>query len=735
MHHPLVVALLSVGALPNVQLSKPVATVDANKIVCRLNGLAFSLTQSYEPSAAKEIADRCRKEDSTPPVAYPDDISADNFNGTVTFVQQRLSTPLVARTALTTGELASRRITRPTGHAACAPGSPIRCVPGPCRVFDYDYTAAHAMDYPGTGDIRFAGSVRCGPVFGVQAIRPADKALSPETVGSNTAHFFPSLTDTSGSVQLYGSRVGDVPVPRFDAINGNPQWYYTTKIAHRYASTAAASLKEKNCAQTQLPPYRLQTNKHAIWTQKEGVATLGRFDEAAAFSRFSAGSYSNFVSNPNSTQAGDFAYTIPQMIPGASADTNVTTDLLEDFGDRCDLSQCDWLPTFEGKGTGGDRSSRKMQARKMSTCFLAEYINVYMAHVNSTCLGTSGESTSCNFVNTMLQMVEKLMPRYCYNYNNASVDNTPFEITCDPKRHPSLYGQYYSASKTKSKDFNVCPGVVGDVLPNVDDTHVCNHKPVSHRLGPYFETPDPDFKSYQENINQKFAAGTLWSKGQNTQCKDSDGKLNLEDSDGKLNLQLLQYNYFKWGDWRLAQTGTTRVVMYQLAKFKLALRRGGIWAAATNEPFETDSFKEEVFNKRGLPGMDTIRADGTNPFLNGITKDSEGARTLPRFSCGNRESASNFLAGNVAESYVPPNVVKCMGPEHGQVVINVQANASRWLRFDASLPAAKCVGRPGGQIGRRDRERDVPNCHVVDCIHASPPSLALATNQARTVKT
>ena len=116
MHYLLVVAA-SVGSLPPIQLSPPVATVHANKIVCRLNGLAFSLTKNYVPSAAKAIADRCN-DDSTPPAAYPDGISADTFNGTVTFVQQRLSAPLVARTALTTEELVSRRITRPTGQAA-----------------------------------------------------------------------------------------------------------------------------------------------------------------------------------------------------------------------------------------------------------------------------------------------------------------------------------------------------------------------------------------------------------------------------------------------------------------------------------------------------------------------------------------------------------------------------------------------------------------------------------------
>lgn len=137
-------------------------------------------------------------------------------------------------------------------------GEFVECVPGPCGVWEYDYQFAglqlsqegsvqdHAV-YNASRNLSFfpmVGTVRCGPLFGVQYVNnvdartgePFDPAtatkrdefnilgeLTPATLVQGTLDYLPVELGADLDVYpVHGENV--VPVPH--GVNLNPRWYY-----------------------------------------------------------------------------------------------------------------------------------------------------------------------------------------------------------------------------------------------------------------------------------------------------------------------------------------------------------------------------------------------------------------------------------------------------------------------------------------------------------------------------
>jgi len=114
----------------------------------------------------------------------------------------------------------------------------VRCMPGPCLVWeiDYQYTTLKRLQthtpfdeaLPNSTTIPMIGTARCGPLFNTQFLAAshlgfdATESLQPSDINSETLAFLPTLL--SEPQIIYGTPTAKVPAASGE--NLNPRWYY-----------------------------------------------------------------------------------------------------------------------------------------------------------------------------------------------------------------------------------------------------------------------------------------------------------------------------------------------------------------------------------------------------------------------------------------------------------------------------------------------------------------------------
>ena len=249
----------------------------------------------------------------------PDDPNAINYlNFTVFFQRQVIEEgqmPTVAnakskiKKILSREETIRRRLSIPTGHSSCSPGGSVRCLPGPCRIWEYDYQARNNFNWAETNAssdynvqrslyqhyFRLVGQVTCGPLFGVQATRTRDNLQVPTKVDFHTIKMFPSLTLKQEDEPFLNSpEEFRVPVPKNNTLNLNPLIYYrdSNTILHKYGIVDSRNLADNDCHTRKLPP-KLKPTMKTRWTTNSSMHVLGNFDSDAAFESFTASAPTN----------------------------------------------------------------------------------------------------------------------------------------------------------------------------------------------------------------------------------------------------------------------------------------------------------------------------------------------------------------------------------------------------------------------------------------------------------
>ena len=455
-------------------------TAGAARLACEYNGLTYAVAKKLLP-AQKMLQLRLLCSGEKTPNYHNEDVDkTEDLTGllSLTIGRQTLDEGLEP---LTDDALRFRRIAIPVGHASCSASSGIACVPGPCRLYEYDYQStlggvainkhSKRMTAPLTG------KARCGPLFGLQGSDPGDPAADvPKAIDEATIHFFPSL-NSGPAPALHDAGETRVPVARDDSLNGNPRSYYKTIADFHQGVDPSLTYKPKRCSQQHKSPYVVQ-NKHTAWSVDGNTHTLGPFDALGAISNFP--DYADFVGGTPMTaeqQQNRFLNTIPQLrqdFVAAEINRSNSTDIaanrtdsewISDYDidgsqhteemhmEHCDLSQCEWLPTMEGPaGSKFDDDTQQQLHSNMQTCFFAELLKKYVDALQIYCSasGTSSDArVQCRELERMIG--EKtgynpghLVPEFCYSVKDTPItradalNESVFENHVDANQDPQV---------------------------------------------------------------------------------------------------------------------------------------------------------------------------------------------------------------------------------------------------------------------------------------------------------
>lgn len=429
---------------------------------CSGDGLTyFIFKQTIAPDKLTLLNEACDPketlEQETPPI----------LNSSLQFFRQKITNTIEdiqAMITLSVDEALQRRVTLPQNHADCEDGTNIQCMPGPCRIWEYDYQARNTLGKDLSNSkyttVDLVGKPVCGPVFGIQAASFAglSPATVPAVVDAQTTKMFPSLQST-GAPDLTDTIEYRVPIVPNSSINLNPVYYYNTPAAHSIGSTKAEDYAPLKCSEKS-SPYLVPTLATRWGTtggsQQSAVRHLGLFDLHVALSASNMTS----IAQAQGDVDNDYPYvnTIPQLKQGSLSTPNKTqTDVQSVYKDTCDLSQCSWLPYIDNDSAEDTAS--------LETCYLAEIYALYRNYTNwycddldsndpNICYGRSADARS-NASNP-----ENYLPNYCFAPIDTDINfQTPNFTTVDCQKYPFMKNETATIADCTPPNLLVKPDV------------------------------------------------------------------------------------------------------------------------------------------------------------------------------------------------------------------------------------------------------------------------------------
>lgn len=421
------------------------------KVTCNGDGLTyFEVSQTLRQDDRTVLDNECKYYNLTGD-------SASFLNFKLEFYRRRLFVDVTTvPKMLSVNEMQQRRITVPVGHTSCSDGGDIRCIPGPCRIWEYDYQAPRVDNTnvsPQDDDSEFieqVGRPVCGPLFGVQAssFGGVEPTIVPESVDSATIKMFPSLQE-GNAPNLYNAAEFRVPVPPNNSINLNPPHYYKSTLSHKYGSMDASDLNTVTC-EGKAAPY-LAPTLTTRWGFKSGDRStrhLGLFDTDAAMTELGP-SLKSLATGKGVTEL-NYVNTIPQLMESSLVPlnkSNVSANTQEQrqlkYEETCDLSQCSWLPVL----LDFKHAAKGAEAIMLENCLMAEILAMYRNITDSVCNSSAigSKPIFCSGFNASdrdkVSNPSNFLPTHCYAPANTAPNTTTGSSTpCKTFPYTNVFG-------------------------------------------------------------------------------------------------------------------------------------------------------------------------------------------------------------------------------------------------------------------------------------------------------
>ena len=565
-------------------LNTTLATVPQANVTCNGEGLTyFTFKQLLSEDEGRTLDDACAD------YSLSSSASSPILDNSLQFYRQELHdapTVISKEKMLTVEETLQRRITMPVNHASCLPGGNIRCIPGPCRIWEYDYQARNTLtglaNSSDADNVELIGKPVCGPVFGIQAASFAglQPATVPSTVDSQTLKMFPSLQST-GAPDLTDMNEHRVPIVPNSSINLNPVYYYKTPLAHKFGSENLKDLASVTCEKQKAPFLvpTLQSRWGYLPNDNTNTAHLGLLDINAAMEASSADLKQIAYNSPDTFMENPYNNIIPQLMVGSLYEQNQSFNQAK-YEDTCDLSQCSWLPVVD------DATDKNNDDLPAETCFMAEMFALYRNITDWMCDEQLSGAYTPECKNTtdriMISNPGSFLPEYCFAPGYTLPQKPTETITSDCSVYPFLRTD---ANNPDCMNISLTSGIINFVCADSTDPKISGvPKPQTNTIGYY--------KSYQIEQTRK--------------CSTNASKNNFKN---------MSDIYFRWPLNYLFQPPETTLDYY-----------------TSNQGFYSAQYN----------GVTDNEDDAVHPI-----PMATSPRILPLFKCGPRESpSSNYFSNN-----------------------------------------------------------------------------------------